>query len=434
MGDGARLGVAGLLFSGTIALGAAPAMAAGHHTWVVQPGVGTISAAVAAASPGDTLQLEEGTFYDSVFVGQLDAQGNALPKPLTIHGEGDATVIKPPATSTNPCNGPGAMEGLCVVGQLDSQGNPVLSNPVRHVHISDLRTTGFSIRESSASTRSDSRSETSAPTTTAAMASPGSTRRDRCSPTTGVLQRRGGPYVGDSPTPTASSGTIGRITTGSVSSCVTAPTSSPRTTSPGATVGILAINTGQGATGASGAGQYLIEDNTVTANDQACPSTGGPPTSGIGIALAGVQGVKVLDNEVNNNKPSGPSVSSGGVVIATAGHPASPPTNNLVKDNNLDGNRPPTSSGTRPAPATRSPTMTATPRSLALSDGAPATKPRPNPQRPSSGSLMRPTATAQDPGLPQPHPRVAQTQQRCGRAWVPIKRPNHPYYHCFKRR
>ena len=56
--------------------------------------------------------------------------------------------------------------------------------------------------------------------------------------------------------------------------------------------------------------------------------------------MAGVQGVKVLDNEVTNNKPTGPSVFSGGVVIATAGHPASPPTNNLVKDNNLHGNQP----------------------------------------------------------------------------------------------
>src|ERR1700736_4214384 len=129
MALGARLGVVGLLVSGTMVLVGAPAMAAGHHTRVVLPGVGTISAAVAAASPGDTLQLEKGTFYDSVFVGQLDAHGNPIPKPLTIRGEGDATVIKPPPTSTNPCNGQGFVEGLCIVGQLDAQFNPVLSNP-----------------------------------------------------------------------------------------------------------------------------------------------------------------------------------------------------------------------------------------------------------------------------------------------------------------
>src|SRR5450755_1624324 len=140
-----RLGIVGLLVSGALVLAGTPASASSDHTWVVEPGTGTISAAVSAASPGDTLQLEEGTFYDSVFIGQLDAQGNPQPKPLTIRGEGDDTVIKPPAgPSNNPCNSPGAVEGLCVTGQLDAQGNPVLSNPVRDVHISDLRTTGFS--------------------------------------------------------------------------------------------------------------------------------------------------------------------------------------------------------------------------------------------------------------------------------------------------
>ena len=140
-----RLGIAGLLVAGTVVSAATPAMASSHHhTWVVSPGTGTISAAVSKASPGDTLQLKEGTFYDSVLIGQVDSSGNVLPKPLTIRGEGSETVIKPPATSTNPCNGPGAVEGLCITGQLDSMGNPVLSNPVHDVHISDLRTTGFS--------------------------------------------------------------------------------------------------------------------------------------------------------------------------------------------------------------------------------------------------------------------------------------------------
>ena len=140
-----RLAIVGLLATGAVVLAGTPASASSDHTWVVEPGNGTISAAVSAASPGDTLQLEAGTFYDSVFIGQLDAQQNAQPKPLTIRGEGDDTVIKPPAgQSNNPCNSSGAVEGLCVTGQLDAQGNPVLSNPVHDVHISDLRTTGFS--------------------------------------------------------------------------------------------------------------------------------------------------------------------------------------------------------------------------------------------------------------------------------------------------
>jgi hypothetical protein len=109
-------------------------MAAGSHTVVVPPGVGTISAAVAAAQPGDTLQLKKGAYYDSV----------EIQTTLTIRGEGDSTVIKPPVTSPdNDCNVGGFVKGLCVVGQLDSQGNPDLSRPVVGVLISDLRTSGF---------------------------------------------------------------------------------------------------------------------------------------------------------------------------------------------------------------------------------------------------------------------------------------------------
>jgi Right handed beta helix region len=103
-------------------------------------------------------------------------------------------------------------------------------------------------------------------------------------------------------------------------------------------VGILALNSGHGATGLSGAGQYSIENNVVTANDQACPAADGPPTSGIGIGLAGVQGTSVTDNTVTNNKPSGPSIASGGVVIVSGA--TSPPSNNLVRHNQLDGNQP----------------------------------------------------------------------------------------------
>src|ERR1700730_11867122 len=98
-----RVVVVGLVTSGAIALWGSPASAEGHHSWRVEPGIGTISAAVAAASPGDTLHLDAGTFYDSVYI----------PMTLTIRGEGPKTVIKPPATfpSGNPCNTPATTTG-----------------------------------------------------------------------------------------------------------------------------------------------------------------------------------------------------------------------------------------------------------------------------------------------------------------------------------
>jgi hypothetical protein len=336
----ARLAVAGLLVSGTIVLTGGTAMAAGHHTWVVEPGVGTISAAVAAASPGDTVQLEGGTFYDSVLVGQLDAMGNVLPKPLTIRGAGDATVIKPPPTSTNPCNSPGSVEGLCIAGQLDSQGNPVLSNPVRNVHISDLRTTGFSDSgvigfNTEGLVVRDVGSDHNGGYGIARFFSTKSLFADNRVSYNGEA----GLYVGDSPNADsvvrdnrADHNGIGIFLRDSTKVLAAGNVSW------GNCVGILALNTGHGATGATGAGQYLIEDNAVSANDQACPGT--PGTSGIEIGLVGVQGVKVLDNEVTNNKPSGPTVASGGVVIHSGSKGTLLPSNNLVKDNRLDGNQP----------------------------------------------------------------------------------------------
>ena len=67
----------------------APAQAASHRTVTVQPGTGTISAAVAAAHPGDTLTLLPGTFYDSVFI----------PISLHITGAGSARTVTIPASA-----------------------------------------------------------------------------------------------------------------------------------------------------------------------------------------------------------------------------------------------------------------------------------------------------------------------------------------------
>jgi hypothetical protein len=342
MAKAARLGIVGLLMSGAVVVAAAPAMASEHHTWEVSPGVGTISAAVTAASPGDTLQLKEGTFYDSVFIGQLDAQGNALPKPLTIRGEGDETIIKPPTgASSNPCNGPGAVEGLCVTGQLDSQGNPVLSNPAHDVHISDLRTTGFSDSgiigfNTEGLDVEHVRSDHNGGYGVARFASTHSLFAHNSVSFNGEA----GLYVGDSPNAQSVVRDNWSVDNGfgiflRDSTVVLAEDN----VSYGNCVGILALNSGHGATGTTGAGQYSIEDNNVTANDRACPAADGPPTSGIGIGLAGVVGTKVSDNEVRDNKPSGPSLASGGVVIVSSG-PGASPSNNVVTDNELDGNRP----------------------------------------------------------------------------------------------
>jgi len=71
------------------------------------------------------------------------------------------------------------------------------------------------------------------------------------------------------------------------------------------------------------------------------PCSGGPSTSGNGIALAGVNNTLVVDNKVFNNMPSGPSLASGGIVmVSTAKNGGADPTNNTVGDNDLHHNQP----------------------------------------------------------------------------------------------
>ncbi|MET9735716.1 right-handed parallel beta-helix repeat-containing protein [Streptomyces sp. NPDC006458] len=105
------------------ALGAAPSAAArGVH--VVRPGQ-SIQKAVDAASPGDTVLLTAGTFYESV---KVTTPG------LTLRGLGRHTVIRPATTqAANACAENG--NGICVIGTKDRN--------VENVTVASLTVTGF---------------------------------------------------------------------------------------------------------------------------------------------------------------------------------------------------------------------------------------------------------------------------------------------------
>ena len=323
-----------------VAMGATPAQAVAHHTWDVEPGVGTISAAVAQARPGDTIQLEAGTYWDSV----------GIPITLTIRGAGEwTTVIKPPAHPKAVCDtpasggNPASVEGLCPFGALDKMGNPIRSRPVMDVTISDLRLTGFS--DSGVigfNTKGlhvfDVRSDHNGGYGIARFVSTDSLFEGNSVSYNGEA----GLYMGDSPDADSvlrnnwsdhnGYGLFMRDSTG-----LTATGNHVW----GNCVGILALNSGHGAPGDLPAGNYHIYGNTVWANDSACPAAGGPPTSGIGIALAGVHNTVVSGNWVTNNQPSGPSLISGGIVVlSTMAEGGANPMNNTVRDNYLDHNKP----------------------------------------------------------------------------------------------
>ncbi len=322
-----------------VAVAAAPVQAAAHHTWDVEPGTGTISAAVAAASPGDTIRLEAGTYWDSV----------GIPMTLTIHGAGEwKTVIKPPrhphAVCDTPASGstPASVEGLCPFGALDAMGNPIPSKPVVGVTISDLRLTGFSDSgvigfNTKGLNVHNVRSDHNGGYGIARFVSTHSLFANNWVSYNGEA----GLYMGDSPHADSlllnnwadhnGYGLFMRDSTEltAIGNHVWANC-----------VGILALNSGQGAPGDLPAGNYRIRGNTVWGNDRACPSSGGPPLSGIGIALAGVHGSVVTGNWVNANRPSGPTVFSGGIVVAsTKTSGGADPTKNTIRGNTLDHNK-----------------------------------------------------------------------------------------------
>ena len=316
----------------TTAIGvtAVPAQADAHRTIWAHAGTGTISAAVAKAHPGDTIRLDKGTFYDSVFI----------PITLTIKGSGwDRTVVKPPATTDNPCDSPGDMMGFCLLGVVDDQFNPDTSKPVKNVTIEDLRVTGFSdsgvfgfntrgmhVRE----VRADHN---------------GGYGVARFVSTRSVFERNwtsyndeAGLYNGDSPDAKsivsnnwADHNGFGVFLRDSTD--ITARGNKVWANC----VGIMALNTGGGVP----AGDYRILDNKASANDRACPAEDGPPLSGIGIALAGVQHTLVRGNDVRDNQPSGPSFASGGIVlVSTAPFGGADPNNNTIRNNHLRRNQP----------------------------------------------------------------------------------------------
>ena len=328
-------GVAALASTVVLAL---PAQATGHKTWTVWPGIGTITKAVNKANPGDTLKLRPGLFLDSV----------AVAMPLTIRGSGWSTVIKPPPSPNSLCDtpamggSPASVEGLCVVGAMDKKGNAKWP-PVVDVSISDLRTTGFSDSgvigfNTSRLTVQRVKSDRNGGYGIARFQSTGSVFSNNWT----SWNTEAGLYMGDSP----NGYSVARDNKSDHNGFGIFMRDSTHLTATdnkswGNCVGILALNSGSGAPGDRPAGNYRITDNQVWANNMACPASGGPPTSGIGIALAGVHDTLVFDNTVNGNASTSPSVAHGGIVIiSTLFAGGANPTRNTVVDNSAHGNKP----------------------------------------------------------------------------------------------
>jgi len=316
---------------------AAPAASAttmsGTTTWV-DPGTGTISAAVAHAHPGDTIRLKAGTYFDSVFI----------PMTLTIKGAGwDKTTVKPAPNPKNLCDAPGDISGFCALGGVDQNFNPDLSKPVVNVTVEDLRTTGFSDTgvigfNTKGMHVTNVRSDHNGGYGIARFVSTDSLFDHNWT----SYNTEAGLYMGDSPD---ADSVISWNKTDHNGFGVFMRDSRELTAMHNTVwdncVGILALNSGHGAPGDLPAGFYYITANLVFDNDTACPASEGPALSGLGIALAGVQHVLVNNNRVTNNHPGGPSLVSAGIaIVSTKSMGGTDPTHNTVRNNFVRNNVP----------------------------------------------------------------------------------------------
>lgn len=304
------------LFAVLLALVVGSAQAQNSRSEKLNVGPGeSIQDAVKAADPGDTIVVR-GTHRETVVVRK---NGISL--------RGAQGVLKPPKKPTSPC-GP---SGICVLGDVNFDTGKV-SKYVKNVTVSGFTVRGFrdiGIVAFGARDAAFVSNETigNGEYGIAAFASTG-TR------VTSNLSRgadEAGIYVGDSPK--ANAKVFGNETYDNlfgifVRNALHGSISGNRVHDN--CMGVLFLADAPGPSGL-----FEVSGNRVQKNTRACPSTeeGVPPISGVGIGLLGAKGVEIKGNQIEDNKPSGPTAFHGGVVVVR-GIGGTPP-----KDNSVSGNR-----------------------------------------------------------------------------------------------
>jgi parallel beta-helix repeat protein len=323
-----RVAAAGMIVAASVVVDAPAASAA----VVVHPG-GSIQAAVDAAAPGATITVLPGTYHEAVCV---TTDG------IKLRGAG-AVIVPPAQAPQTPCTSdPGGQTiGIAVLGHLDP-GTGEVVEPVRDVAVSGFRVEGFAafgigmLGGSNVDIVGNTAVDNEEYGIARFESTGGSLRGNRV---TGSDEA--GLYLGDSPEAHATivgntawdNGLFGIFVRDSGHGVVVGNESF------GNCVGIMVL-----ATQAQVPVQdWTVKGNRVHDNTKACPaSEDGPPASGIGIALAGAARSTVLGNVVNGNRPTGPTLVSGGVAVfstAALGGGADP-VGNLVKANQLRDNDP----------------------------------------------------------------------------------------------
>jgi Periplasmic copper-binding protein (NosD) len=288
----------------------AAAAAAGGSTIVVNPGQ-SIQAAVNQAQTGDTVLVKPGVYKQSVMI-RTDG--------ITLRGSGDflgGTVIKPPARPPkNLCTQAFGPTGVCILAKQVNPKNGKIITPVYDDTVTGLYVGGF------ASNGVFGYGTYGLTVQRVVAVDDGDYGVSRFESTktlfandTAIGNDEAGFYVGDSP----NAATVVRddVAKGNEFGIfvrhargVTVMDNRVK----GNCQGVLVLDDGQ----PGGAGNAVIQDNSVFRNNKLCPKSEDVPVTlqGGGILLLGATQTQVLNNSIKGN--AGKQLNSGGIVVASA--------------------------------------------------------------------------------------------------------------------
>jgi Right handed beta helix region len=287
----------------------AAAAAAGGSTIVVHPGQ-SIQAAVNQARPGDAVLVKPGVYHQAV---QIRTDG------ITLRGSGDflgGTVLKPPASPPhNLCSSIFGPTGVCVLAKQVNATTGKVITPVYNDTVTGMYVTGFAaVGVFGYGTYGLTVQRVAAFNDGAYGIARFESTKSLFASNITVGNSEAGLYVGDSPN--AAAVVRDNVTRDNALGIFVRHARGVTVVNNRATgncQGVLVLDDGE----PGGAGNAVIQNNSVFRNNKFCPANEeAPPLQGGGILLLGATQTKVTSNSVKGNR--GAQLNSGGIVVLSA--------------------------------------------------------------------------------------------------------------------